>query len=184
MMLEICNNFSINEHEFIELDKKFGKLCWFVSHELKRKNSKNNCTEEAEDIKQDLLISMMRAGSYTKRQVYIEKCLLVANKYVKDDFVKSIIQELENLWSNRTKHGANRQKYGPHQEELLESIIRQSVPEVERPDKKAPLKIDTKFSTYCKSIVWNTQKAHGRQISKMKFIRNNQVSLSENGHLL
>jgi len=182
-MLDICNNFRINEEEFSELDKKFGKLCWHASHELKKKNSNNNFTDDAEDIKQELLMSMLRAGSYYKRQIYIEKSLEVAKKYIEDELVKNIVYELDNLWNNRTRHGANRQKFGKHQENMLELIIKKNVPTDEQPDKQQNLKIDTKFATYCKAIVWNGQKSMGKKITREKSIRSGQVSLSEYDYL-
>lgn len=183
MMLDICTTFRINESEFNELEEKFGKLCWHAAHELKKKNSRNNYTDEPEDIKQELQMSMLRAGSYYKRQTYIEKCLNVSSKYAKDDFMKAIIRELENLWNNRTRHGANRQKFGKFQEQLLDKIVRQIVPKAERPDKKENLKIDSKFSTYCKAIVWNGQKSMGKKITREKTIRSGMVSLSEFDYL-
>ena len=182
-MLDICNNFRINEEEFLELDKKFGKLCWHAAHELKKKNSKNNHTDEAEDIKQELQMSMLRAGSYYKRQTYIESCLQAAKRYVNDQLMVKIVGELDNLWKNRTRHGANRQKFGKHQEKILESIIRKIVPRKDRPDKKQNLKIDAKFATYCKAIVWNGQKSMGKKITREKSIRAGQVSLSEFDYL-
>ena len=36
-MREIIHDFPITEKEFLELDKKFSKLCWCAAHELKRK---------------------------------------------------------------------------------------------------------------------------------------------------
>jgi hypothetical protein len=182
-MLDICTTFQISDSEFSELDEKFGKLCWHASHELKKKNTRNNFTDDPEDIKQELQMSMLRAGSYYKRQIYIEKCLEAVTKFAEDDFMKAIIRELQNLWDNRTRHGASRQKFGKFQEQLLEKIIRQIVPKAERPDKKAPLKIDSKFSTYCKAIVWNGQKSMGKKITREKSIRSGQVSLSEFDYL-
>lgn len=152
-MLEICNNFRINEEEFRELDKKFGKLCWHAAHELKKKNTKNNYTDDPEDIKQELQMSMLRAGSYYKRQLYIEKCLLIIKKYSSDFLILKIVKELENLWKNRTRHGANRQKFGAYQEKVLEKLIKKHVPPTERPNKNQNLKIDSKFSTYCKAKI-------------------------------
>ena len=128
-------------------------------------------------------MSMLRAGSYYKRQIYIEKSLAIAKKHAKDKFVLKMIEELENLWQNRTRHGANRQKYGKYQERLLEKIIRKIVPKNERPNKDAPLKIDSKFATYCKAIVWNGQKSMGKKITREKSIRSGMVSLSEFDYL-
>jgi hypothetical protein len=84
-MLDICNNFRINEDEFNQLDKKFGRLCWHAAHELKKKNTNNNYTDDPEDIKQELQMSMLRAGSYYKRQIYIEKCLKLSKMNVKNE---------------------------------------------------------------------------------------------------
>ena len=44
--------------------------------------------------------------------------------------------------------------------------------------------IDTKFSTYCKAIVWNGQKSLGKKITREKSVRNGVVSLSEFDHFL
>lgn len=175
----ITDNFPISGDEYFELEEKLGKLIWHASHELKRKNTKNNFTDDVEDIRQELQMSMLRAGSYFKRQIYIEKCLNVVKEHAQDSFMKNIVNELEDLWKNRTKHGANRQKYGPFQEELLDKIVKHIVPKNERPDKNSCLKIDSKFLTYCKAICWNAQKQLGKKISKEKVIRNGSVSLSE-----
>lgn len=182
-MREIIHDFPITEKEFTELDRRFSKLCWHAAHELKKKNSNNNYIDDAEDIKQELQMSMLRAGSYYKRQIFIEKSLAVAKKYAKDKFVLRMVNELQDLWENRTRHGANRQKYGKFQERLLDRIIRKIVPKEERPNKDAPLKIDSKFSTYCKAIVWNGQKAMGKKITREKSIRSGMVSLSEFDYL-
>lgn len=180
MKNDICLTYRINDEEYAELDEKFTKLVYFAAHALKRKNTRNNHTDEIEDISQDLQLSVLRAGSYYKRQIYIEKCLALAKKYSEGDtLIHNIVLELENLWQNRTRHGANRQKYGPHQEKLLDKIVRRVVPEEERPRKKAKLKFDSKFSTYCKAIVWNTQKSMGKKITREKSIRSGLVSLSE-----
>jgi hypothetical protein len=178
-MLDIVHNFPITEAEFFDLDKKFSKLCWHAAHELKKKNTNNNFLDDAEDIKQELQMSMLRAGSYYKRQVYIEKCFEIAKNYVSDQFMMKVLKELENLWSNRTRHGANRQKYGHFQEKILDKIVNKFVPKEHRPKKDAPLKIDTKFTTYCKAIVWNGQKSMGKKITREKSIRSGMVSLSE-----
>lgn len=182
-MLDICKKYSINEEEYLELEQRFGKLCWKAAHLLKKKNFNNNFTDDPEDIKQTLIIDMMRAGSYTKRQVYIEKCLAVAKKYATDDFIMQILVELATLWKDRKRHGANRQKFGPHQEQLLDNIVKQIVPKEERPDQKAPLVFTAKFAGYCKAIVWNGEKSMGKKITREKNIRNGLVSLSEYDYL-
>lgn len=182
-MLDICNNFRINEEEFYELDKKFGKLCWHAAHELKKKNTNNNYTDDPEDIKQELQMSMLRAGSYYKRQIYIERSLHLVKKYAKDQLVIKVVKELDSLWKNRTRHGANRQKFGPYQEKVLDLLVKKIVPKEERPNKNQNLKIDSKFTTYCKAIVWNGQKSMGKKITREKSIRSGQVSLSEYAYL-
>jgi len=144
----IFRNFHLTNDEYAELCKKFQDLCRFASWQLIRKNVRNNHTDEMEDIEQDLLIAVIRAGVYYKRQVYIEDCLRAAKKYAKDSFMINLVKELKFLWKNRTKHGANKQKYGEMQERILESIVQQIVPEEKRPDKNRKLTIDKKFTTY------------------------------------
>ena len=96
---------------------------------------------------------------------------------------KKLVLTLQNLWNNRTRHGANRQKFGPIQEKLLDELIKKYVPKDIRPSKTESLKIDTKFSTYCKAIVWNGQKSMGKKITREKAIRSGLVSLSEYDYL-
>ena len=177
--MSIVQDFPISNEEYFELEKSFAMLCKYAAWQLLKKNAKNNHTDEFDDINQELLMSIIRAGSYYKRQIYIEQCFLVAKEWAKDEFVLFVLQELENLWHNRTRHGANRQKFGMHQEKLLERIMRQVVSKESRPNKCQPLRIDAKFATYCKAITWNAQKSMGRKITREKGIRAGQVSLSE-----
>jgi hypothetical protein len=172
-------SFKLTDEEYIQLEKKFGQLCKYQAWQLLRKNAHNNHTDELEDIEQDLLIAMVKAGVYYKRQMYIESCLKAATKHARDKFVKDLVEQLAELWKQRTKHGANKQKYGEYQEKLLESIVRQIVPENERPDPKRPLVMDSKFATYCKQITWNQQKSLGRKITRERSIRSGLTSLSE-----
>ena len=183
-MKDICNNFPINNDEYNQLYKKFGKLCYYAAHQLKKKNTRNNYTDDIDDINQELQLSIIRAGSYFKRQTYIENCLRTARTYSTGDYVLNmVIKNLENLWSNRTRHGASRQKFGEYQEYLLENIIKKIVPTEHAPRKDESLKIDNKFSTYCKAIVWNGQKSMGKKITKEKSIRTGLCSLSEYDYL-
>ena len=62
-------------------------------------------------------------------------------------------------------------------------MIEKFVPKEEKPDKEAALKIDSKFATYCKAIVWNGQKSMGKKITREKSIRSGMVSLSEFDYL-
>lgn len=179
----ICDSFPISNEEYMNLDKDFGKLAKKQAWELLRKNTKNNHTDDFEDVNQEVIMALLRAGSYYKRQVYIESCLKVAKLYVKDSFISKIVEELSKLWDNRTRHGANRQKFGVPQEIFLGKIIKKFVPPSERPDKNAPLKIDAAFATYCKAITWNAQKSMGRKITKEKSLRTGMASLSDFDYL-
>ena len=171
--------FAVTEEEYKILDKQFRDLTYFVSWQLVRKNIKNNHTEDIEDIMQNLHMAIVRAGRYYKRQVYIEDCLAIAEKYAEKETIKNIVIDLVDLWKNRTKHGANKQKFGDQQEKLLNFIIERIVPQADRPDPKRTLILDKKFMTYCKSIAWNEQKSLGRKISRERTIRSGAVSLSE-----
>jgi hypothetical protein len=179
----ICGSFPISNEEYMALEKDFGKLTKYESWELLRKNAKNNHTDDFEDINQELLMALMRAGSYYKRQVYIEKCLEISKEYVKDNFIVKILDELQNLWDNKTRHGANRQKFGPTQEAMLATIVSRYVPYSARPKKNSLLEIDTKFATYAKAITWNEMRRLGRKITKEKSIRAGVVSLSDFDYL-
>jgi hypothetical protein len=182
-MQQISERFPVTEREYFLLNDKFGDLCEYAAWQLLKKNSRNNHTNEQEDIAQELRISLLRAGSYYKRQCYIEECLDLCEKHAKDEFLSEVVKELKYLWKNKTRHGANRQKYGPFQEKILEKLVQAIVPKSERPSKKGDLKIDTKFSTYCKAITWNAQKSMGKKITREKSIRAGQVSLSEFDYL-
>ena len=182
-MQAIVNNFPISEREYDELERKFGKLCHKAAWILKQKNYNNNVTDEQTDIVQNLRISMIKAGSYYKRQEYIESCLSALNSNVKDKFIKKLLKELENLWENRRRHGANRQKFGPFQEAILDQLVKKHVPQDQRPNRERPLEIDPKFTTYCKQIIWNCQKSMGKKITREKSWRTGLVSLSEYDYL-
>jgi hypothetical protein len=182
-MSDIFKNFAITEEEYKILDKDFGRLTHHASWCLIRKNSKNNYTDDQEDINQELVIAMLRAGAYYKRQTYIENCLNLCEEYVNDEFCQKILQELKFLWKNKTRHGASRQKFGEHQEKILGVLVRNYVPNKEKPSKKAPLKIGPNFATYCKSITWNQEKYLGKKITREKSIRQGMASISDYEYL-
>lgn len=175
----IVNKYHITTEEYNLLEKKFGKLCHFASWQLKKKNSQNSMSYDPEDNVQELRIALIRAGSYYKRQCFIEACFESLKVYAKDKFIKLIVKQLESLWIDRKRHGANRQKFGDFQEVILEMLVKKHVPKDKRPSMDMPLKIDLKFATYCKQIVWNAQKNLGKQITKEKSWRGGMVSLSE-----
>lgn len=178
------NPFEVTSEEYAVLDEKFGDLCNFQAWQLLKKNTKNNHTNDFDDVVQELRMHLLIAGTYHKRQVYIENCLKVCDRFAKDKFIRFVLDELKTLWKNRKRHGANRQKFGPFQEKLLDRIVRMVVPPTQRPSKQAPLQIDNTFVTYCKAIGWNCQKTIGKKITREKTIRSGQVSLSEFDYLV
>lgn len=175
----IVNTFPVTEQEYAELDQKFGKLTFYAAWQLKKKNSKNSMTNDTEDDVQEMRIALMRAASYYKRQTYIESCLQTLDRHVKDRVIKSIVKELKQLWTDRRKHGANRQKFGGFHERILDLLVAKYVPEERRPNKDRPLSIDPLFGRYCKQIVWNEQRNLGKKITREKGFRTGLVSLSE-----
>lgn len=183
-MKTIQQSFPINSQEYEELESKFGKLIKYEAWQLLNKNTKNNHTDDFEDINQELTISLLRAGAYYKRQVFIDNCFVVAKEFVKDSFLGLILYELEDLWKNKTRHGAHKQKFGWFQENLLENIVKMIVPKQKQPNKTQPLRIDAKFHAYCKAITWNDQKRLGKKITKEKTIRTGLCSLSEFDNLI
>lgn len=179
----IWNDFPVNTEEYGVLSEKFGKLCYYVAQQLKKKNYQNMFLDEVEDVYQELQFSLMQAGSYYKRQTYMEKSLEIAKKHIKDQFLFLMLMELEDLWRNKTHHGAKRQRFGKFQELLLENMVEKQVPQEFYPNKNAKLEIDNRFTPYCKAIIWNSMKSMGKKITKEKSIRLNQVSLSEFDYL-
>lgn len=182
-MQQIQSDFPITEEEYLMLNNKFGELCEYQAWQLIKKNTRNNHTDSQEDIAQDMRIALLRAASYYKRQCYVEKCFDICKKYAKDDVSKSMLTQIFNLWKNKKNHGVSKQKFGPHQEKMLEKLVKTIVPLKQRPDRKANLTLDTKFITYCKAITWNAQKALGKKITKEKSIRTGMVSISEFDYL-
>lgn len=178
----ICIDYEISNEEYHLLEEQFGKLCWHAAHDLKRKNTLNNYTEDIDDIYQELMSAMLVAGSYTKRQRYIEKCLVLTKEYT-SGFLLEIVNTLAELWENKTKHGASRSLFGQYQEKMLYRILKRSVPKTLHPEKNSPLQLDAKFINYAKFILWNRQKKLGKNITKEKTFRNNLVSISEFSHL-
>jgi len=182
-MKSIVSNFPISGDEYDLLMKKFEKYCCYIAWQLKKNNTKNNSTDEIEDIIQQLKFAVVKAASYYKRQVYIETSLSALKDRVRDDFVKRVLRNLEKLWNNRTRHGANRQKFGDYQELILDQLLKAYFPKKERPDREASLVLDSKFATYCKQICWNEQRAMGKKITREKPIRVGLTSLSEFDYL-
>ena len=183
-MLNIFKNFPITQDEYNLLEKKFGQLCYYASWQLTRKNSSNNHQFDLEDFCQELMFSVLRAGSYYKRQVYIDSSLNALEKSNLPHFAVLLLNELKDLWANRTKHGANRQKFGDHQEEILKKLCQQYLPQDLIPNPTKPLQLEAKFATYAKQIIWNAQRNLGKKITREKPLRSGQVSLSDHTYLM
>ncbi len=175
----IQDSFPVTEEEYNKLEKKFGELCEYQAWQLIKKNTNNNHTDSQEDIAQDMRIALLRAASYYKRQCYIENCFKKCEEFVEDKTLKKVLKKLMSLWKDKTKHGANKQKFGVQEEKMLDKLVKGSVPIKQRPYKKASLIIDSKFCTYCKAITWNAQKSIGKKITREKSIRTGMVSISE-----
>lgn len=181
--MSIFKSFPINDEEYLELDAKFEQLCKYQTWQLVKKNSNNHYVEDLDDYFQELRIKLLSAGSYYKRQVYIENCMKICGKHIKDVILKKILERLEYLWKNKTRHGANRQKFGEYQEKILDDLVIACVPKKEIPNKNLRLKIDGRFATYCKAITWNHQKTMGKKITREKSWRAGMVSLSDFDYL-
>ena len=182
-MSSITERFPITETDYQLLEDQFEDLCNYQSWQLIRKNSRNNHTNDQEDVAQEMRIALLEAGSYYKRQTYIESCLKACKEFSQDKFINSIIEELWFLWKNKTRHGARRQKFGLYQENLLDKLVLKIVPEDKRPNPNQPLKLNTEFRNYAKSVTWNRQKNIGKRITREKSIRTGLVSLSEYDYL-
>ena len=182
-MKSIQEAFPISNEEFKELNEKYGSLAYYASWQLARKNTKNNHQNDIDDFQQNLLMGMVRAGSYFKRQIFIEKCFEVAEQYATDEFLMALLTELKNLWNDRTRHGASRQKFGNFQERLLNNIVMKVVPKSKRPNRQQQLDISPLFARYCKQIIWNEQRSMGKKITREKPLRSGQVSLSQYSYM-
>jgi hypothetical protein len=177
-LLRISKKFRVTNEEYAELDRRFGKLALKQSWTFDKRNS-GFCIDSQPDIVQELAIALMTAGGYYKRQVYIESCLSMLKTAVDDPLIKNIVDRLEFLWSNKTKHGAGKRTFGEWQEQLLGVLVREYIPKSIRPSKSIGLKFDEKFSRYCKSITWNRVKNIGMRETREKRFRVNEVSLSD-----
>jgi len=180
----IFKNFPITTDEYKILEKKFGQLCYYAAWQLTRKNSSNNHQYDLDDFQQELMLSVLRAGSYYKRQMYIDSSFGNLKNKNLGNFSVQILAELDNLWQNRTRHGANRQKFGDYQEKILYKLCDLFLEIDEKPKKYRPLVFDTKFATYCKQIIWNAQRNLGKKITREKPLRSGQVSLSDHDYLV
>ena len=128
-----------------------------------------------DDITQEILIDMYSAACYYKRFLHLENSFEIAKRYTSGSTLIKINQ-LETDWKNRKHHGARKSKFGLEEENELETIIKENVPESEAPKIK---KIDvSKFKNYASQCMWNRERNLGKRITKMASINKNMVSLS------
>lgn len=177
-------DFTVTSEEFEKLDDEFSQLCYFVSWQLMQNNSKNNHQHEIDDFKQELIMAVIRAASYYKRQTWIESLFVLLNQYISQNSIWSEINaNLQDLWAKKTHHGAYKRKFGEEQEEILDKLAKKFIPDEMRPKKNLPIQINTKFKIYAKRIIWNASRFIGKKITKEKSLRVGQVSLSEHDFL-
>lgn len=182
-MKSILISFPITGEEYSLLMDALDKYCYYIAWQLKKNNTRNNSTDELEDIIQQLRFSVIKAAAYYKRQTYIESSLKILGSKIGDKFTGKLLTVLEKLWINRTRHGANRQKFGDFQEVILDQLLKKYIPKKNRPKKNANLILDKKFMTYCKQICWNEQRAMGKKITREKGLRVGLTSISSFDYL-
>ena len=179
----IQKRYSISNDEYKILEEKYDKLCWFAANKLTYSNKKSE--EDLQDYHSDIQIGMFRAGSYYKRQCFLE-AVFSYMKYCKLFMEPKEIEELTALKSMWSSH-KTRSSFGITQEDQLIILLKKyegvaSKPngaKIEIPNINTTLKFDRNFEVYCKAIIWNTKKSLGQQISKENADRNNEISLSE-----
>lgn len=170
----VLSKFRLSDKEWIDLDKKYGKLCKFQARTLLDKNTTSMHTEDYEDIEQEMRQSMIVAALYAKRHKYIEDCFEIGNKIIKDDKNLFTLNKLESIWRNKAT------RFTRVHDQMLEDLMINCVPENYRPSPNTPLDVDSsKFKAYCKGITWNRCKAMGRKITKERPLRSGIVSLSK-----
>lgn len=171
--------YRITNSEYDVLSKKLDSYAKWAAWRLIKRNTKTSHTDDWEDVYQRVLWAIVRAGAYYKRQTYIEKCFILLNEYTEDEFTKMVINELEDLWKSRKRHGANKQKFGFFQENLLDKMVKSFVPKEFQPNKNSLLVFNKEFDKYCKSIICNELRSLGKSISKEKPFRDVFVSLDK-----
>lgn len=178
---DIVKDFPISDQEYHQLESEFGNLCHFQAWRLIRWNSFSNLADDPDDFIQDLKISMLQAGSYYKRQVFMESCFQALARviYSLDRQAREELLLLRGLWKDRRRHGARKQKFGPQHERSLQDLVDKYLPPEARPRRDKPLVIDKDVRIYIRSCTWNQQRSMGKKIKKESAIRVGQVSLSE-----
>jgi len=177
-------HYNITQKEYEELDKQFGKLCHYAAWQIVRFNfPKIKYEQEFPNVDQEIVISVIRAASYYKRQIFLNKAFEFLNsiQLTRQERVK--VTALQILWDGRKEKG-NKNKFDKNEEEALVEVIKTNQNKASEkgeaaPTQSAPLQLNKEFTIYCKSIIWNTYKSIGKGITKSRKDRKHEVSLSE-----
>ncbi len=173
----MITDFALTDAEYAALEPDFEDLLHFAAWRHLRANQRNNHTDEEADLAQCLRLALITAGAYYKRQCLIEGSFVELTVRI-DDRGREEFDDLKDRWANRRRHGNGRARFGDDQERQLDDLLRRYVPPSGRPDKAASLVADRRFTTYAKSVVWNTLKQHGIKTTREKPIRFGMASLS------
>ena len=179
----IVSKFPISDEEYHELHQKFDKLCCFAVWQLKKRNQTYDVLSDVDDDIQELRIALLRAASYYKRQSFIEDCFRALSAARLPGPVREVVDELWGVWESRRLHGSERKKFAAYQEEMLWQAVERHVKSAARPSASRPLRVDRRFHTYCKQIVWNAQKTIGKKLTRDKSRRRGESSLTEHEYL-
>ena len=158
--------FHLTNEEFAAIEEKFGKLIYFQAHNLQNRNLDSNISYS--DITQEIWMSACQAVSYYKRQVYINNCFKVLEKYKIGGNIMCNTKDLKSRWKNRKHHGAGRSTFSKVQEQQIDALMSLNIPLKDRPNKSEKLKMDSDFSVYFKAVTWNSTKKVGRELTKIK----------------
>ena len=190
--LYIQKRYPVTDAEFEVLDEKYGKLCWFAASKLASANRKSE--EDLQDFHSEILIGMFRAGSYYKRQTFIESTFKYLDKsrvFMSSEDLADL-NLLQKMWYQRKAY------FTEIHEVLIREVLGKYTDALEEktPSDKEPLEFnpanqktyvnangETKkvnpFEVYCKAIIWNTKKSLGQAISKENEHKCKEVSLDE-----
>ena len=166
----IQKRYPVTDEEFDYLVQKYGKLCWFAATKLG--NQKHRLPEDLSDFHSEIQLGMCRAGSYFKRQTFLEKCFTHLEQSDLSSEDKSILEEIQKIWNTK------KALFGEKEEDRLLELFNKYRDNVDFSDHDR-LIFNEKFEVYCKSIIWNTTKTLGEHISRENSLRASEISLDE-----
>lgn len=155
MKKTICDEWPISNGEYEELNDSFGNLARYAAWRLLKQNSKNNHTDEFDDVYQELSCALVRAASYYKRQVYIENCFIRSLEYIGN---LEAMRELETLAAMKKYLG----------QEARAALARVA---------KCPVRKRTVFDSFLLLVLrelltlWHNRKRHGASRQKFGFFQ-------------